>query len=320
MSSPDVPSITHLTHGSVTADLPLWGPDSNSVSPSRSQAELYCKSLATSHYENFPVVTWLLPHRYHQPFYNIYAFCRWSDDLGDEINDPAESLRLLDWWRAETLRCFDGAANHPVFVALLPAIDEYHLDRQPFLDLISAFEQDQRVTEYQTFDRLLNYCTRSANPVGRILLRLLGGDDDENVRLSDSICTGLQLANFWQDVRRDLEIGRLYLPLEDLRTHGVDLEQLRSEDRNTLRESPEFLRMMEFQVDRARQYVKAGLPLGRRLPGRIGLEIELFARGGLAILEKIAQQDYRVLTSRPKLGKRDLFKLSLSLFRRLLPG
>ncbi|MCA9092835.1 MAG: squalene synthase HpnC [Planctomycetaceae bacterium] len=320
MSSHGTSSISHLTQGSVTADLPLWGPDSNSVSPSRSQAELYCKSLATSHYENFPVVTWLLPHRYHQPFYNIYAFCRWSDDLGDEINDPAESLRLLDWWRAETLRCFEGAANHPVFVALLPTIDEYHLDRQPFLDLISAFEQDQCVTEYQNFDQLLDYCTRSANPVGRILLRLFDRDDDENVRLSDSICTGLQLANFWQDVRRDLEIGRLYLPLEDLRSYGVDFEQFRSEDRSDLHETPEFVRMMQFQVERARQYLKNGLPLGRRLPGRIGLEIELFARGGLAILDKIAQQDYRVLTSRPKLGKRDLFKLSLSLFRRLLSG
>lgn len=312
--TPSTPPISHLTRGSVTADLPLWGPDASCVPSTRSQAELYCKTLATTHYENFPVVTWLLPGRYHQPFYNIYTFCRWSDDLGDEVRDPAESLRLLDWWRHQTERGFQGDATHPVFVALQSTIAKYRLEPQPFLDLISAFEQDQRITEYQTFEQLLDYCTRSANPVGRILLRLVGRDDPENVRLSDSICTGLQLANFWQDVRRDLEIGRIYLPREDLQSHGLTAEHLRAHD-----ESPEFLRLMQFQIDRARGYLTAGLPLGRRLPGRIGLEIELFARGGLAILDKIAQQDYRVLSSRPKLKKQDLLKLSFSLFRRLLP-
>lgn len=313
--APGASSVTHLTHGSVVADLSLWGPESTSVVPSRSQAELYCKTLATAHYENFPVVTWLLPRKYHQPFYNIYAFCRWSDDLGDELNDPDRSLRLLDWWESSTRRCFEGKAAHPVFVALLPTIAEHRLQQQPFLDLISAFQQDQRVTEYQTFDQLLDYCSRSANPVGRILLRLLNRDDPHNLRLSDSVCTGLQLANFWQDVRRDLDIGRIYLPLEDFAPHGYSLEQLRTGD-----ESPEFLALMKFQVERARKYLTAGLPLGKRLPGRIGLEIELFARGGLAILDKIARQNYRVLSARPQLQKSDLLKLSLTLFHRLLPG
>lgn len=311
MTSP----ITHLTHGNVIADLPLWGPDSASVTPSRTQAELYCKTLALSHYENFPVVTWLLPKRYRQPFYNIYAFCRWADDLGDELPGSEQSLLLLDWWRTETERAFQGAARHPVFVALLPTIAEFRLQQPPFLDLISAFEQDQHLREYQTFEQLLDYCTRSANPVGRILLRLLDRDDDDNLRLSDSICTGLQLANFWQDLRRDLDINRIYLPREDFAPHGYTVEQLRTGD-----ESPEFLSLMKFQVERARKYLAAGLPLGKRLPGRIGLEIELFARGGLAILDKIARQNYRVLSARPQLQKSDLLKLSLTLFHRLLPG
>ncbi len=306
--------LSHLTNGSVVADLAIWGPSSSSVPPTPSQAELYCKTLATSHYENFPIVNWLLPRRFHKPFCCIYAFCRWSDDLGDEIRDAGESLRLLEWWRSETVRCFGGNATHPVFAAMLPKIPEYRLVQQPFLDLISAFEQDRRISEYETFGQLLDYCNRSANPVGRILLRILDRDDEESLRFSDSICTGLQLANFWQDVRRDLEIGRIYLPLSDLRSHEITREQLHAGD-----ESPEFLRLMQFQVERARRFLREGLPLGRRLPGRVGLEIELIARGGLAILDKIAQQDYRVLSSRPKLAKGDFLKLPLSLFGRLLP-
>jgi len=300
----------------VKEDLHTWGPETspNQNPLSLPQAEVYCQRLATAHYENFPVVTWLLPSPYRQPFYNVYAFCRWADDLGDEIGDPQESQKLLGWWRFETNRCFEGEASHPVFIALRETIRQHSLQRSLFLDLISAFEQDQTQTRYETFDSLLDYCSRSANPVGRILLQLLGQTSDQHLVWSDAICTGLQLANFWQDVQRDFQIGRIYLPQEDLR----QFEYSESDLKNRIENRP-FHSMMEFEVRRARSYLMAGLPLGRHLPGRIGWEIELFAQGGLAILNKIEQRKYRILSERPKIRMWDGFLILLRLFRRFLP-
>src|SRR5688500_11570362 len=177
---------------SVIADLNDWGPGTNAAPLSLPAVEAYCRRLATSHYENFPVLSWALPRRLRQPFANIYAFCRWSDDLGDEAGDPARALELLRWWRGELDECFAGRPRHPVFVALAPTIAEYNLDRHPFADLISAFEQDQTVRSYDTFDQLRDYCRRSADPVGRIVLALCGMSRPETVAWSDSICTGLQ--------------------------------------------------------------------------------------------------------------------------------
>lgn len=284
--------------------LEKWGPNSGHSTPEIAQAQQYCSQLSQSHYENFPVVTIFLPKRLRQHFHNVYAFCRWADDLGDEVGDSQRALSLLDWWSDELKDCFDGQYRHPVFVALSQTIDEFQIPKQPFEDLISAFEQDQSVLEYQTYDQLLDYCQRSANPVGRIVLYLCNSHVDENLQLSDSVCTGLQLANFWQDVERDLKIGRIYLPVEDMKKFGYSREELISKTTNEA-----FLDLMKFEVERAKQLLIAGLPLAKRMPGRLSLDIDLFAQGGLAVLAQIEKIGYRVLEQRPVLKKSDFAKL-----------
>ena len=285
-------------------ELRQYGPDAPSKSLDRVTAESYCKALATSHYENFPLVSWLLPKDLHQHFYNVYAYCRWADDLGDEVGDPARSLELLNWWRTELLNCYAGKQSHPVFIALKPTIDQFSIPPEPFLDLISAFEQDQTILEYETFDQLRDYCRRSADPVGRLVLYLCGEYHPQNVIWSDSICTGLQMANYWQDVSRDFQIGRIYLPREDYLRFGY----LR-EDFDCHRTNPQFIALMKFQVERARQYLKDGLPLIEHLPGRLQVDIDLFAHGGLRILERIESIGYQVWQTRPKVTKFDAVKL-----------
>ena len=176
--------------------------------------------LTATHYENFSVVTWLTPREHRPAFQSIYAFCRWSDDLGDEVGDRARSLELLDWWRGELRAMYHGDVRHPVMIALAETVTRYDIPIDPFEALISAFEQDQRVTEYPTYDQLLDYCVRSANPVGHLVLYVAGAFSPENAHLADATCTALQLANFWQDVARDLAIGRIYLPREDRTRFG----------------------------------------------------------------------------------------------------
>src|SRR6202166_790462 len=184
-------------------------------------AEEYTRWLATHHYENFNVVSWLLPKNLHQHFYNVYAYCRWADDLGDEIPETARARELLDWWERELRACYDGHPSHPVFVALRETIVAKEIPEQPFADLLVAFRQDQAVKRYPTWGAMLDYCVYSANPVGHLVLYLCGYRDAQRQRLSDAICTGLQLANFWQDVSRDLEKGRIYIPLDVAAMHGV---------------------------------------------------------------------------------------------------
>jgi squalene synthase HpnC len=187
----------------------------------------YTRWLATHHYENFQVVSFLLPKRLHQDFYNVYSFCRWADDLGDEIGNTAESLRLLAWWRGELDAMYaNELTRHPVFVALRGTAQQHGLPIEPFADLVTAFEQDQTVTRYRDFDHLLEYCRSSANPVGRLVLGLCGYRDEERYALSDATCTALQLANFWQDVTVDLEKDRVYLPLSLLEAHGYPVDAL----------------------------------------------------------------------------------------------
>jgi len=264
------------------------------------QARAYCRRLAKSHYENFSIVSWLLPRRLHQHFYNVYAYCRWADDLGDEVAEAQQSLELLDWWRGQLNDCYAGSARHPVFVALDETIQECRIPRQPFEDLISAFEQDQRINEYETFADLRDYCRLSADPVGRLVLFICGQHSESRARLSDSICTGLQLANFWQDVARDFDMGRVYLPAEDRMRFGYSPDDLKARTTNNA-----FLELMRFEVDRAREFLLAGLPLVEHLPGRLRVDIELFARGGLKILDRIQQIEYRVWQTRPVVTRRD---------------
>ena len=195
-------------------DLARFGPGATGR-VTRDEAVAYCASLAATHYENFSVATWLTPRALRPAFRAVYAFCRWSDDLGDEVGDPARSAELLAWWRGELRGMYRGEASHPVMIALAEVVESYDIPIAPFEALISAFEQDQTTTEYATYDQLLDYCTRSADPVGHLVLRLAGAYDEENARLADATSTGLQLANFWQDVARDKAIGRVYLPRED---------------------------------------------------------------------------------------------------------
>ena len=263
-----------------------------------SESERYTHWLATHHYENFHVVSFLLPKHLHQDFYNVYSYCRWADDLGDEIGDTAESLRLLNWWRIELDRMYRGEARHPVFVALQGTVKKYGIPKQPFADLVRAFIQDQTVTRYKDWAGVLDYCVYSANPVGRLVLYLCGYSDPERQRLSDATCTGLQLANFWQDVTVDRGKDRVYLPLDLLAKHNYTVEELFAR-----KFDPRFREVMREAVVKARGFFIEGLPLARMVNRRLSVDLELFSRGGLCILDKIEKQGYDVLTHRPSISK-----------------
>jgi squalene synthase HpnC len=278
-------------------DLDRFGPDA-SYCPTREEALAYCAHLTATHYENFSVVTWLTPRELRPHFQSVYSFCRWSDDLGDEVGDRTRSRELLAWWRGELRDLYAGRTRHPVMSALAETVAEFAIPIDPFDALISAFEQDQDVTEYETYPQLLDYCSRSANPVGHLVLYLGRVYNPENARLADATCTGLQLANFWQDVARDLDIGRIYLPREDRDGFGYPIEDLRAK-----RFTPAFARLLEFEVDRARSLLIAGRPLVARMPRRLAVDVDLFNRGGLAILNRIVGQGYDVLSRRPALSK-----------------
>jgi squalene synthase HpnC len=267
--------------------------------PTLEEARAFCARLARTHYENFSVATWFLPRRLRQHFYNVYAYCRISDDLGDEVGDAAASLELLDQWQAELDACYDGAPRHPVFVALAETAHEFDIPKHEFSDLLTAFRQDQTVTRFETFDDVLGYCRYSANPVGHLVLYLCGYRDAERQQLSDFTCTALQLANFWQDVSVDYAKGRIYLPLEDLRRFGVTEDDLVC-SRNT----PAFCLMMKFEVERAHDWFRRGLPLIGKVDRELAIDLELFSRGGQEILRAIARQGYAVLGNRPAISKR----------------
>ena len=266
--------------------------------PSIAEAEEYCRRLARSHYENFSVATWFLPQRLRQHFFNIYAYCRISDDLGDEVGNASASLCLLDEWEQELNACYAGSPRHPVFVALAGTVREFNIPKQPFVDLLTAFRQDQSVVRYATFENLVGYCQYSANPVGRLVLYLCGYRDAERQRLSDYTCTALQLANFWQDVSVDYAKGRIYLPAEDLKKYEVTEDDL-AQKRNTAA----FCKMMKFEVERAREWFKQGLPLISQVDRELAVDLELFSRGGQEILNAIERQEFKVLGRRPSISK-----------------
>ena len=269
-----------------------------------SEAEQYTRWLATHHYENFHVVSFLLPKELHQDFYNVYAYCRWADDLADEIGDPAESLRLLGWWSQELDRMYSGGAQHPVFVALRGTVKKYGIPRKPFADLIGAFIHDQKVTRYQNWQEVFAYCEGSANPVGRLVLYLCGYSDPERQALSDATCTALQLANFWQDVTVDQDKDRVYLPLDLLARHNYTVEELFAH-----KYDERFRALMSEAVAEARALFLKGLPLIGMVNRRLSVDLDLFSRGGLCILDKIAAQNYDVLSRRPSVSKVERVRL-----------
>jgi squalene synthase HpnC len=268
------------------------------AAPSLEEAQDYCRRLATTHYENFSVATWFLPKRLRQHFYNVYAYCRISDDLGDEVGNAQQSLELLDQWEAELNACYEGSPKHPVFVALRDTVQRFGIPKHEFSDLLIAFRQDQTVTRFHRFDDVLGYCRYSANPVGHLVLYLCGYSDAERQRLSDYTCTALQLANFWQDVYVDYGKGRIYLPLEDLRRFGVS-----GEDIAQRRATAAFRALMKFEVARARDWFARGLPLVKVVDHELAIDLELFSRGGQEILNAIERQGFDVLHSRPAISK-----------------
>ncbi len=268
------------------------------IAPSLAEAHEYCRRLARTHYENFSVATWFLPKNLRQDFLNVYAYCRISDDLGDEVGAASASLALLDEWQAELDACYTGAPRHPVFVALAETVHKFEIPKHEFSDLLIAFRQDQTVTRFETFDDVLAYCHYSANPVGHLVLYLCGYHDPERQQLADYTCTALQLANFWQDVSVDYAKGRIYLPLEDLRCYSVSEQDL-AQNRNT----PAFCGMMKFEVNRAREWFDRGLPLAGKVDKYLATDLELFTCGGQEILNAIERQRFAVLGRRPVISK-----------------
>ena len=261
-------------------------------------AQKYTHWLATHHYENFSVVSWLLPKALHQHFYNVYAYCRWADDLGDEVPDPMRALQLLDWWERELDLCYEGKPSHPVFVALRQTILAKDIPKQPLADLLKAFRQDQTTKRYANWDAVLGYCIYSANPVGRLVLYLCGYRDEQRQRLSDATCTALQLANFWQDASRDLDKGRIYIPLDAAAAQGLtesDIVERRFDDR--------YIRLMQDLISRTRALFAEGWPLAKMVDSRLSVDLEMFSRGGIAVLEAIEAMGYDTLHKRPAISK-----------------
>ena len=268
------------------------------------EAQQYTRWLATHHYENFNVASWLLPDELHQHFYNLYAYCRWADDLGDEIPDPRRALELLDWWERELDYCYAGNPKHPVFIALRETVLAKDIPRDPFADLLKAFRQDQRVKRYPTWASPLDYCVHSANPVGRLVLYLCGYRDEQRQLLSDATCTALQLANFWQDVSRDLEKGRIYLPLDEAARFGVSEKDI--VERGF---SEKYVALMKSLIARTRQLFTEGAPLSKMVDKRLSLDLALFSKGGIAVLDAIERMGYDTLHRRPSISKAKQMRL-----------
>jgi squalene synthase HpnC len=261
------------------------------------EARRYTRWLATHHYENFNVVSWLLPRRLHQHFYNVYSYCRWADDLGDEVADPQRAVELLNAWEEELGRTYAGAPSHPVFIALLETVRAFDIPAEPFRDLLTAFRRDQAVHRYPSWEALLGYCRYSANPVGRLVLYLAGYRDAERQKLADATCSALQLANFWQDVSRDLKKERIYIPLDVAAAHG-----LAEEDIVARRFDARYVALMKDLLARTRALFREGAPLAFRVSADLRVDIELFGRGGLAVLNAIEALGYDTLHCRPTVG------------------
>jgi squalene synthase HpnC len=288
----------------LAGELQRFGPRAPPRIVSEAEARSYCRRLAEAHYENFTVVSWLFPRRLHQHLCNVYAYCRWADDLADEQVAGYQRTELLTWWGAALDALYAGQTRHPVFVALAETVQEFKLPQQPLADLLVAFRRDQVQTRYETVDDLLTYCEKSANPVGRIVLRLGDSYSEENARLSDSICTGLQLANFWQDVQRDYERGRVYIPQENCRRAGWDEGRFAAG-----RFDRSFADMMAPLVEQTEERFRLGEPLIGRVNGDLRLPVRLFVAGGRAVLAAIRRSGYDVWSRRPTVGR--LTKLRL---------
>ncbi|HKB08751.1 MAG TPA: squalene synthase HpnC [Candidatus Polarisedimenticolia bacterium] len=289
-----------MVHPSARSQAFATAEEPRGAAPSLRQAREFCARLAREHYENFPVASWLLPGHVRPAVQAIYAFARIADDFADEAKHEGQRLKRLDEWERMLSDCFRGEAFHPVFVALREAIGAFGLPPQPFHDLLAAFRMDVERDRHPDEASLMEYCRLSANPIGRLLLRLFGYDRQDLARHSDAVCTALQLANHWQDVAVDLRKGRIYLP-EDARINfGVTEEDLFAG-----RVTERFRALMRDRVQRTRELFVAGRPLCDAVRGRFRWELRLTWLGGQRILDGIESQDFDVLTRRPRLGATD---------------
>ena len=266
----------------------------------------FCARLAKSHYENFTIASWLMPREMRPHMFAIYAYARMADDFADEHHD----LAMLDDWERELDAAYAGTPHHPVFIALADTVRRFDIPREPFKDLLTAFRSDVDFKGFDTLDDLLVYARYSANPVGRLVLYLFSYRDGERQHLSDLVCSGLQLANFWQDVAVDLDKGRIYLPRHDMERCGVTAADLAAHT-----SSREFLDLMRHEVGVARAMLTEGGELYRRVDKRLRRDILMFAGGGLAILRSIERIDYDVFRQRPELSKVDYLKLGWNALR-----
>jgi len=299
------------------AQLAQYGPHAPPFRGDLAAARQYCLELAKSHYENFAVTSLLLPRDLRPHFHAVYAYCRWSDDLADEVAEPAQSRALLDWWEEGLRSCLTTTPRHPVLLALAATIREYDIPLQPFHDLLIAFRQDTTRTRYTTINELRDYCRYSADPVGRIVLYLYRAWSLERERLSDLICTGLQWVNFCQDVSRDWhERGRIYLPRESWSKFGITDEQEFASASST----PSMRQLVLSETARAKTWLLDGRPLVAELPWSLGRNLDLMVQGGLAICDKIEAVGGEVLGARPHVGKFDQVALAARTWWRWLGG
>jgi squalene synthase HpnC len=275
--------------------------EANHQSPADlADAYAYCARLARWHYENFTIASWLMPREMRPHMHAIYAYARIADDFADEEHDLAK----LDGWERELDLAYAGAPRHPVFVALADTVRRFDIPRQPFADLLQAFRSDVEFKGFETIDDLLGYARYSANPVGRLVLYLFGYRDARRQELSDRICTGLQLANFWQDVAIDWAKGRVYLPRRDIARFGYSIDELSAQLVN-----PAFIALMRHEIEFARDLLSSGAALSALVGPRLRRDILMFAGGGLAILRAIEAVDYDVYRARPSLHKLDYLRL-----------
>lgn len=279
------------------------GPEADDGGSALRTAYAYCGKLARNHYENFTIASYLMPRRMRPHMHAVYAYARIADDFADEEHD----LGKLDEWERELRLAYAGTPRHPVFVALADTARRFDIPQQPFLDLLVAFRSDVRFSGFETMEDLRGYTRCSADPVGRLVLYLFGYRDAQRQALSDSICTGLQLANFWQDLAIDLEKGRIYLPRQDLARFGYSADELRAGTLN-----PAFVALMRHEVGLARDLLRVGKELARMVDGRLRRDILMFAGGGLAILRAIEAVDFDVFRHRPRLGRADYLRLGLN--------
>jgi len=285
---------SQMSGGLLLASTLNAGRSSNYGTISLADAYAWCARLAHSHYENFTIASWLMPRAMRPSMHAIYAYARIADDFADEDHDPVK----LDEWEHQLDLAYSGTPRHQVFVALADTIRRYNIPREPFADLLTAFRSDLDFKGFDTLDDLLGYARYSANPVGRLVLYLFGYRDAERQRLSDMICTGLQLANFWQDIAIDLNKDRVYLPRRDLKRFDVTVADLRASHI-----TPGFVALLRHECGIARDLLERGSALAYTVDSRLMRDVLMFAGGGLAILRAIARVNYDVFRQRPRLGK-----------------